>query len=367
MLEKRLNNLLKGITPVDTSILNKIRAHLNDLTKPKASLGRLEELAERYILITSELAPKIPEKAVFVFAADHGVTEEGVSAFPKEVTYQMVFNFLKGGAGINVLARHVGADVFVIDAGVDYDFDDIVNDYDNDKNNGKNKNVFISKKVAYGTNNMTKSPAMTRDEAIKGILNGIDMASYAKKRGYGLIATGEMGIGNTTAASAITSVVANLPVEEVTGHGTGIDDNALGHKVGVIKRAIAVNDPNGNDPIDILSKVGGHEIAAIAGLVLGSAIEKLPVVIDGFISTSGAAIASLISPVVTRYMIASHCSVEKGHKALLNLMGLRPLLNLDMRLGEGTGAALAMGLIDAGIKIYTEMATFSGAKVSPEL
>lgn len=350
-METRLKVILDTIEPVDTKIEAEIQAHLDDLTKPKGSLGRLEELAKKYILITGSSWPKIPQKAVFVFAGDHGVTEEGISAFPKEVTYQMVYNFLRGGAGINVLARHAGANVHVVDAGVDYDFEE-------------NEDLII-KKVDYGTKNMIKGPAMTRQQAVEGILNGIEIAFDAIQRGYGLLATGEMGIGNTTPASAITAVITGKTPACVTGKGTGISSDALNKKIQIIEQAININQPDPCDGIDVLSKVGGHEIAAIAGLILGCAAKKVPVVVDGFISTAGALIAHTLCPTSVQYMFASHMSVEQGHRIQLKHLGLKPLLDMDLRLGEGTGAALAMTIIDAAIKIYTEMATFSGARVSP--
>ena len=349
-LDERLKRLIASVSPIDYFIEKEVQAHLDDLTKPKGSLGRLEELVKQYILITGELAPAIPKKAIFVFAGDHGVTEEGISAFPKEVTYQMVYNFLNGGAGINVLARHAGADVFVVDAGVDFDFDDVPG--------------LLIKKVARGTANMTRGPAMTRDEAITGILNGAILAQEAIDNGYGILATGEMGIGNTTPSSAVTSVLTGKLPEDVTGRGTGIDDEALKKKIQVIKKAVELNRPNPSDAIDVLSKVGGHEISAICGLILGCAANKRPVVVDGFISTAGALIAKSICPTSREYMFASHMSVEQGHRAQIGAMGLRPILDLDLRLGEGTGAALAMTIIDASIKIYGEMATFSGARVT---
>ena len=349
-MEKKLQEILGAIVPLDESISDVIQAHLDDLTKPKGSLGRLEEIAMKYILITRETAPRLPKKAVFVFAGDHGVTSEGISAFPREVTFQMVYNFLNGGAGINVLARHAGADVFVVDAGVDYEFDDAPG--------------LIIKKVAHGTQNMALGPAMTREQAVEGILNGIELAIDAIDHGYGLLATGEMGIGNTTPASAITSVITGHSPEEVTGRGTGIDDAALTKKIAVIEKALHVNSPSPNDALDVLAKVGGHEIAAIAGLILGCAYRGRPVVVDGFISTAGALIARVLCPTSAQYMFASHLSVEQGHRIQMEFLGLSPILNLDLRLGEGTGAALAMTIIDAALKVYTEMATFSGASVT---
>ncbi len=344
-----LEKILETIKPVDESYYEVAQRRLDNLTKPPGSLGRLEEFARRLVAIYKDSMPEIPRKVVFTFAGDHGVAEEGVSAYPSEVTRQMVFNFINGGAGINVLARHAGADVVVVDIGVNYDFDDI---------DGLEK-----KKVVYGTKNMTKGPAMSRQEAIKCIEVGMELAKEYADRGYTMFATGEMGIANTTPSSAIASVLTGRDVEEVTGRGTGIGDEALKRKVEVIKKAIEVNRPDPSDPVDVLSKVGGAEIGAIAGLCLGAASLGLPVVVDGFISTAAALIAYAIKPAVKDYMFAAHKSQEIGHRVMLEHMGLRPVLDLDLRLGEGTGAAVAMTVIDAGLKIYREMATFEEAGV----
>ncbi len=345
-----MNDLIGSIRPVERDILPEIQAHLDNLTKPKGSLGRLEELASRYALIHHDLSPPEPRKLVLVFASDHGVTEEGVSAFPKEVTHQMVRNFLAGGAGINVLARHVGADVQVVDIGVDADLSGL--------------SGLVSRKVARGTRNMARGPAMTRKEAEDAILAGAGVALEAISRGYNMLATGEMGIGNTTPASALTAVLCQKAPEEVTGRGTGIGGDAYRHKIRVIERAIEVNLPEPDDPVGVLSRVGGLEIAGICGMVLACASRGMPVVTDGFISTAGALVACALQPHAKDYLFASHCSVEQGHKVQLAHMGLKPVLDLDLRLGEGTGAALAMGLIEAGVKIFKEMATFEGAAVS---
>jgi nicotinate-nucleotide--dimethylbenzimidazole phosphoribosyltransferase len=278
------------------------------------------------------------------------VAEEGVSAFPQAVTAQMVFNFIKGGAGINVLARHAGADVVVIDIGVKYNFDDVKG--------------LVTRKVVYGTKNIALGPAMTRDEAVRCIEVGRVLAQEYADRGYRLFGTGEMGIANTTPSSAIASVITGKSVSGVTGKGTGIDETALDNKIRVINRAISVNRPDPLDGLDVLAKIGGAEIGGIAGLCLGAAEKGIPVVIDGFISTAGALIAYSLNPDVADYLFAAHHSVEKGHQAMLAHMKLRPILDIDLRLGEGTGAALAMTIIDAGIKIYREMATFGEAGVS---
>lgn len=347
---QQLNEVIKSIQPIANTLEDRVQAHLDNLTKPRGSLGRLEWIAKKYCLILNTLKPVIPRKAVFVFAGDHGVAEEGVSAFPKEVTAQMVYNFLRGGAGINVLARHVGAEVRVVDIGVDHDF--------------KGISGLIHRKVMRGTYNMTNGPAMSEDEAAKAVLVGVDLAQQAISDGIDLLATGEMGIANTTAASAITACLCNKDVAEVTGRGTGVSEETWRHKVEVICRAIKVNQPNPAVPLDILAKVGGTEIAGICGLVLGAALLRRPVVIDGFISTAGALVAYAMNNAVADYVFAAHRSVEQGHRIQLDFMGLEPLLDLDLRLGEGTGAALAMNLVDAGIKIYSEMATFTDAGVS---
>ncbi len=348
----RLETLLSRITSVNGNFIKIAQKRLNNLTKPQGSLGRLEEFAMRLVAITENEMPILDKKAIFTFAGDHGVAEEGVSAFPKEVTQQMVLNFLNGGAGINVLARHAGAEVVVVDIGVDHDFKDI------------EAENFVSRKVVRGTANIRKGPAMTQQEAEDCINVGISLAEEYTNRGYKIFGTGDMGIANTTPSSAITAVLTGKDVEEITGRGTGIDDDALKRKIEVIKDAISVNRPDPSDPIDVLSKVGGAEIGGIAGLILGASAKRVPVVIDGFISTAGALIAYTIEPRTKDYMFAAHNSQEAGHKAQLERIGLRPILDLDLRLGEGTGAALAMLMIEAGLKIYKEMATFGEAKVS---
>jgi len=324
--------------------------HLDNLTKPPGSLGRIEEFARRLITIAGGV-PSLPlKKAVFVFAGDHGVAAEEVSAYPKEVTAQMVLNFLRGGAGINVLARHVGAEVIVVDIGVDHDFGDLPG--------------MVNKKVLRGTANFSKGPAMTKEQAVGCLEAGIELAQGYARGGFALLATGDMGIGNTTPSSAIAAVLTGRPVLEVTGRGTGITPAALAHKVWVITQGIEKNRPRPEDPLDVLAKVGGTEIGGIAGLILGAAAAGLPVAVDGFISTAGALIARGLSPRVTDYLFAAHNSVEIGHRAMLDKLGLRPVFDLDLRLGEGTGAALAMNVIEAGLKIYKEMATFGEAGVA---
>lgn len=341
---------LKRIRPVSEDYAEQAQNRLDNLTKPQGSLGRLEEFARRLVAITKNAMPVLDRKVIFTFAGDHGVADEGVSAYPREVTRQMVLNFLNGGAGINVLARHAGSEVVVVDMGVDYDFGKI--------------DGLVSRKIVMGTKNMRKGPAMTRAEAETCIDVGIELADEYAKKGYAIFGTGDMGIANTTPSSAIAAVLTEKSVPEVTGKGTGIDDHALKIKIKVIEDSIALNRPDPKDPVDVLAKVGGAEIGGIAGLVIGAAANSVPVVIDGFISTAGALLAYCLEPKTGEYMFAAHNSVEKGHKAMLGKMGLRPVLDLDLRLGEGTGAALAMLMIEAGIKIYREMATFGDAGIS---
>ncbi|MGB9081844.1 MAG: nicotinate-nucleotide--dimethylbenzimidazole phosphoribosyltransferase [Desulfuromonadaceae bacterium] len=345
-----IKTTLDRIKPVSPELLQQAQSRLDNKTKPPGSLGRLEEFARRMAAISGTEEPDLSKKVIFTFAGDHGIVEEGVSLYPKEVTSQMVFNFLAGGAGVNVLARHSGAEVRVVDVGVDYDF-------------GATPGM-LHRKVARGTRNFAKGPAMTRDEMLAAMQVGIDLADQCKVEGVGLVGTGEMGIGNTSPSSAMIATISGIPVRELTHRGTGINDAALENKIRVIEQGLALNKPDPRDPLDVLAKVGGLEIAAIAGLVLGCAANRVPVVIDGFISTAGALIASELHPSVRDYIFAAHESVEVGHSFMLERIGVRPILDLDFRLGEGTGAALAMGLVEAGVKIMKEMATFEQAGVT---
>lgn len=353
---KRIKDIVEKIKDLDFGLMEKAQVRLDNLTKPKGSLGRLEELAKQIVGIKGKLSPKMEKKFIITMAGDHGVTEEGVSAYPKEVTYQMVYNFLRGGAAINVLARHVGACVVVVDVGVANDFKDAID--------GSNYSSFISKKIDYGTKNMAKGPAMTYEQATNSIEAGISIVEELVSRGCDIIGTGDMGIGNTTASSAIVSVICQVDPSMVAGYGTGVDEKGLANKIEVIKKAILVNKPDKNDAIDVLAKVGGFEIGGIAGVILGASANRVPVVIDGFISGAGALIAESIAPNSKSFMIASHCSVERGHRVVLDKLGLKPLLDFDMRLGEGTGAALGISIAEASVKILNEMATFGEAGVS---
>jgi len=326
------------------------KARLDDLAKPLGSLGRLEEVATQMVCIQRQERPSCAHKTVYVFAADHGVTEEAVSAYPKQVTAQMVRNFLAGGAAINVLARCAGAEVIVVDVGVDATFEP--------------HPQLVQGKIRRGTRNMTRGAAMTKEEVSAALALGRCLLQRLPSSSGRLIALGEMGIGNTTAAAAITAALSDKPVEQVTGSGTGISPEALVHKQQVIEKALQVNSARNANPIDILQRVGGLEIAATTGMVLEAFERRIPLVMDGFISTAGAAIAYAMEPRVKEILFAGHVSQECGHRVLLDFIGIDPILNLRMRLGEGTGAVLAMTIIEAAVSLFNEMATFSSAGVS---
>ena len=359
-----LNKTIAGIEKIDYLLSDKTQKRLDNLTKPQGSLGRLEELAKQVVEITRKDKPELKDKVIFTFAADHGVTEEGISAYPKEVTIQMVYNFIRGGAGINVLARQAGVKVVVADLGVAEQIQKSLPAGRQEKSKIEN---FVDKKIAFGTKNFAKGPAMTKDEAVRSIESGMEIFLAEFEKGIDIAGIGEMGIGNTASASAISAVITGRPVSELTGRGTGIDDKTHSRKIEIIAKAIALNKPQAKDAIDVLSKVGGFEIGGLAGVVLAAASKRVPVVMDGFISTCAALLAYTIEPKVKDYLIASHCSVEKGHKAILEYLGLKPILDLSLRLGEGTGAALAMPVIEAGVKILNEMATFQDAGVSESI
>ncbi|MCF6158449.1 MAG: nicotinate-nucleotide--dimethylbenzimidazole phosphoribosyltransferase [wastewater metagenome] len=330
-----------------------IKTQFEKLAIPGGSLGRLEELATIYASIRGSIHSTIKHKKIFTMAGDHGVAEEGVSAFPQVVTIQMVRNFIEGGAAINVLAHRIGAEVIVVDCGV-----------------ASNLEMLPSlriKKVGAGTKNMAVGPAMSREEAIRSIELGIELIEEERRSGLDIIGAGDMGIANTTPSSAILAVLGKLDVESVTGRGTGLHEKALRKKIHIIKKAIAVNQPDPHDPIDVLSKVGGYEIGGIAGLCLGASRYRIPVVLDGFISTAGALIAHALEPKVSNYLIASHVSAEKGHRCMLQLLNKIPLFDLHLRLGEGTGATLGISLVETGLDLLNKMATFVKAQVSEPL
>ncbi len=345
-----LEQALQSIVPVNRELIPAIEAHLADLTKPLGSLGQLEALAQRYCLATHTLTPQTGRKKIFCFAGDHGVVEEGVSAFPKAVTPQMVRNMLAGGAAVNVLSRHAGAELEVVDMGVDDPLEEAPG--------------LCRRKIRGGTDNIARGPAMSVAEATRALETGIELAMAAHADGICMVGTGEMGIANTTPATALFTAFLDCPVESVTGRGTGINDEALQNKIAVIKQALEVNRARLTDPLNTLAALGGFEIAGIAGLVIGAAACRMPVVVDGFISSAGALTAVQMNPHIRDYLFFSHLSQEKGHRHFMEAFGARPILDLDMRLGEGTGAALAMPVIEAAIRIYNEMATFSGAGVS---
>lgn len=346
-----LDQTIKQIKPVSMTWLEKAKKRLDNLTKPRGSLGHLEELAARIVAIRQEEKPSVSKKEVFVFAGDHGVVTEGISAYPQEVTGLMVRNLLAGGAGINVLARCASANVNIIDIGMKEDLQDAEG--------------LIKRNVKRSAGNIARGPAMTREEAEKAIVVGIEMVDRAYDNGTVMMATGEMGIGNTTPSSAVFAALLPAEVIDVTGTGTGLDEKGLQHKVTVIEQVLETNRKSLDDPISVLSAVGGLEIAGICGLCLGGAARRMIVVVDGFISSAGALVAMRMNPTVRDYLFFSHQSSEKGHQTFFEKERLRPILNLDLRLGEGTGAALAMQIIENAVTIYNEMATFQEVGIEP--
>jgi nicotinate-nucleotide--dimethylbenzimidazole phosphoribosyltransferase len=346
----RIMRCIEMIRPLDGAAMAAARARQDRLTKPQGSLGRLEELSVRLAGIQGKPLPRVQHKAIVIMAGDHGVMAEGVSAYPPEVTAQMVYNFLNGGAGINVLARQAGARVLIVDIGVAAELPPHPG--------------LLSRKIAPGTRNMCRGPAMTSAQAVAAINAGIEVVSAQVAAGLDIIGTGDMGIGNTTASSALCAVMTGKPASEVAGRGTGIDDTQLKHKIEVIDRALAANRPDPARPLEVLARIGGLEIAGLAGVMLAGAANRIPVVIDGFISGAAALIAAALAPGLRDYLIAAHVSVEPGHKILLQHLGLEPLLDLGLRLGEGTGAVLGISLAEAAARILSEMATFDEAGVS---
>jgi nicotinate-nucleotide--dimethylbenzimidazole phosphoribosyltransferase len=346
---KTLESLIERIQPLNAEHIGLAARHLDQLTKPPGSLGRLEDIARQLAGITGETIPTFEKKAVIVMAGDHGVCAEGVSAYPAEVTPQMVMNFLSGGAAVNVLARHAGARVVCVDIGVNADLE---------------HPDLESRKVKRGTHNIAREAAMTRDEALKAIAVGAEITERLFQQGFRLFATGEMGIGNTTPSAAILCALTGVDAETAVGLGTGIDEEKRIHKQSVVRRALEVNAPDPNDALDVLAKVGGLEIAGLVGVILAAAANRCPVVIDGFISSAAALIASRMAPLSVPFMLGSHLSQEQGHQKILEAVGLSAMLQMDMRLGEGTGAVLSFSLIDAAGRIMREMATFDSAGIS---
>jgi nicotinate-nucleotide--dimethylbenzimidazole phosphoribosyltransferase len=338
---ERLKQVIAAIQPPDPAVGETAQAHLDNLTKPRGSLGRLEELARELCVMRGSATLAQPRPAVAVFAADHGVTAAGVSLYPREVTAQMVYNFLNGGAGINVLGRLAGAVVKVVDVGVDHDFGELAG--------------LVQAKVKPGTDNFAVGPAMSREEALRAIGVGMEVALGLVDEGHDLLIPGEMGIGNTAAASALTATFCGLPARDVTHRGTGLDDQALAHKINVLEKALAMHRADPADPLGALAALGGLEIAAICGYGLAAASRRVPVVFDGFISTAGALTAARLCQAAAAYFLVGHGSVEIGHAAQCRALGKRPLLDLGMRLGEGTGAALAVQLVRAADRKSTRL------------
>ncbi|CAG0907772.1 unnamed protein product [Cyprideis torosa] len=350
---KAIDQTLQEIFPQDTNARNQARERLDQLCMPHWALGDLMDLAVDLAGIYKTAKPKVERKAIVTMAGDHGVVAEGVSKFPSEVTPQMVANFVHGGAGINALAKQAGAKVFVVDMGVNADLRELVEN-----------NLIIGKKIGLGTDNIAKGPAMSHAMAVKSVEAGIDVARRLAPD-YDIFGTGDMGIGNTTPSTAIAAVLTKQKVRDLTGRGTGLNDDQLEKKIAVIERAIAVNAPDPANALEVLAKVGGFEIGGIAGLILGAAASRKPVVVDGFISTAGALIAHSLEPFVRDYIIFSHRSMEPGHAAMQAHLGCKkPLLDLNFRLGEGTGGAVAMNLVEAAVAILTEVATFEEAAVA---
>ena len=349
-MSKLLSSTIEMMRPLDGEAMAQAVARQAQLTKPQGSLGRLEELSVKLAGIQGKPIPEIKHKAIITMAGDHGVVAEGVSLWPQEVTVQMVYNFLRGGAAINVLARQIGARVIVVDMGVAADLAPDAH--------------LLSRKVAHGTGNISQGPAMTAEQAVKAVEAGIEIVAGEVARGLDIVGTGDMGIGNTTASSAICAVMTGRPVAGVTGRGTGVTGKQLAHKREVVEKALDVNRPDPRQPLDVLAKVGGFEIGGLVGVMLAAAAYRIPVVIDGFISGAAALIATALAPGLGEFLIAGHVSAEAGHRVLLRHLGLKPLLDLDMRLGEGTGAALGIFLAEAAARVLAEMPTFAEAGVS---
>ncbi|MGB9730416.1 MULTISPECIES: nicotinate-nucleotide--dimethylbenzimidazole phosphoribosyltransferase [Calditerrivibrio] len=350
----KLDEILQKIEPIDESFRKKAMERNDNLLMPLRAMGRLHEISEQLAAIYRTLKPKMEKGAVFVMAGDHGVVEEGVSSFPQEVTGLMFNAFLNDLATVSVLGKLEGLDIILADIGSKFDPSNIKNF----------KNEFVAKKVVSGTRNFTREPAMTKEEAIRSIEAGIEITlKYIKKKKLDVVITGEMGIGNTTPSAAIGAVITGSRVEDMTGKGAGLNIEGVKRKIDVIKRGIEIHKPDPEDPIDILSKVGGAEIGAIAGIILAAAYSKIPAIIDGFISTAGALIAYKLNSATKGYMIAGHCSEEPGHIRMLNYLNIKPILNLNMRLGEGTGAVLALPIVKQAANMISNVATFEEAGI----
>ncbi|WP_350343074.1 nicotinate-nucleotide--dimethylbenzimidazole phosphoribosyltransferase [Proteinivorax tanatarense] len=348
---KLLQKIIKNIQPLDSEIMKKSRTRVDNLIKPPKSLGKLEAITVQLAGITKNIHPSVEHKAIIIMAADHGVYEEGVAPNPQSITIEQTLNFPKGLTGVCAIGEISNAKIVTVDIGI----------------NGElplNSGV-INKKIKYGTDNFAKGPAMTRKEAVDAIEVGIEIAQQQIKRGVNLIGVGEMGITNTTASTAILAVLGNIPPKEITGKGSGLDSKGIQHKIKVIEKAIDINKPDPDDGLDVLAKVGGLEIGGMAGVILGSAANRVPVVIDGYIATVSALIAKSIEPKVKDYLIPSHASMELGGKRASELLGVEPMLYMNMCLGEGSGAALAFPIIDAACNMNDKMITFKEASMNP--
>lgn len=343
-----LNLTMEKIKGLDTQTQAAAQARLDSLTKPLGSLGRLEDIVRQVAGITGKVRPVVDKRAIIIMCADNGVVEEGVSSCPKSVTASVTQNFTRGITGVNALSNHAGADIVVVDIGVDAQLE------------GKG---ILDKKIRRGTGNIAKGPAMTREEAVKAIETGIEIVFELSEKGFNLLGTGEMGIGNTTTSSAVAAILTGKSLDKLVGRGSGLTDEGLNSKIEVIKRAIEVNKPDSSDPLDVLSKLGGFDIAGLAGCYIGAAACRIPIMIDGFIASVAALVAVRLKPETKQFMFASHGSAEPGSNAVNEAIGLEPLLMLGMRLGEGTGAAVAFHIIDAAFAAYNNMGTFGDALI----
>lgn len=343
-----INYDLSSINALYEDVIHRAQKRLDNLTKPLGSLGMLEEIVKRIAGITGSINPSIEKKATIIMCADNGVVEEGVSSCPKSVTATVTKNFTTGITGINVFSKQVKSDIVIVDIGID---DDIEHP------------MILNRKIRKGTWNMVKGPAMQKDEAEKAINTGIEIVKMLKEQGINLLGTGEMGIGNTTTSSAVSSVLLGISPDKMVGRGAGLSSEAFDNKIQVVKRSIEINKPDPSDPIDVLAKVGGFDVAGLAGCFIGAAIHRIPIIIDGFISATAALAAIKIEPKVKDFIFTSHGSAEPGNQFVMEALGMKPMLNLDMRLGEGTGAALAFQIFDTAFAAYYGMGTFDDARI----
>lgn len=348
---KKLNDIINRIENVNNKAIRQANKRITSLAKPLKSLGKLEEMAVKLSGITGKVKNEINKKIVIIMCSDNGVVEEGVASAPQSVTLSQTINFTKGLTGVAVLAKANNAELMVVDVGINCDF--------------THPNV-INKKIRKSTDNIAKGPAMSYEEAVQGILIGVDAVKKAKDEGYEILGVGEMGIGNTSTSSAVLSALTGVSVEEVVGRGAGITNEAFIKKISVVKQALKINKPNKKDPIDVVSKVGGFDIAAMAGVFLGAAYYKIPVVIDGFISIVAALIALRLNDKVRDYMFTSHVSKEVGYNVAIKELELSPILNLDMGLGEGSGCPLAFSIMNSACAVMNNMATFEEAEINDE-